>query len=773
MTSWHIHIEGRVQGVGFRPFVYGLAHEMNICGTVSNSIDGVHIYFNGTSDIASKFQQSIVNNAPRLSLITNILIEEVSWQSYADFSIIESTSDEQAGTLYLTPDIGLCHDCKLEIGDPFNRRYSYSFTTCTNCGPRFSIASALPYDRPNTTMQSFTMCHECLDEYHDPTNRRHYSQTNSCHNCGLCLTQGANSQPVTIQQIVSAWEQGQIVAIKGVGGYLLTCDASSANTIKLLRERKSRPSKPFASMFASIESLRESAALKSIEEEALLSPEAPIVLVSPKRNITSLALDEIAPRLDRIGAMLPYTPLFQILLNEFGKTIIATSANVTNAPIVFNRHTAFEELNHIADLVVHDDRDIHFPQDDSVISFTPKHAQRIVLRRSRGLAPAFISNKSIDIEQDSIATGAMMKSAFAIAKKQQIRISQYLGDLSQYDTELRFKATFEKMLELDLVQPQGVLTDMHPGYATADMAREFGDRWSVPVIEIQHHEAHFGAILGEHWKELKGKRVLGVIWDGTGLGTDRNIWGGEMFVYDGTKITRAGHLQYCKAMFGDKPSREPRLAALLRCVTVPQCRQYLKPHFNSKEWQLYSTASMRRAPVLSSSMGRLFDTVSALTGICTHQSYEGEAAMLLEVAARSWIDSNRVDHISSYPISISDGVVATDPMIESIVHDLDNGCTGNMIAYRFHLTMVEVIHQFAVLQQVNTIACSGGVFQNSLLVDMILDNLKNDYDIVFHNQLSPNDENIAYGQIVLNAMKEQYNISISQQSSNHVLSNSW
>ncbi|MDQ6761044.1 MAG: Sua5/YciO/YrdC/YwlC family protein, partial [Bacteroidota bacterium] len=431
LNTYHIHIRGLVQGVGFRPFIYNLAKDFKIKGWVNNTTDGVHLQFNAEEILAQKFYKHIISDAPSLSRITDHLIKKVTYTNYDSFEIVESETHEQQG-LMLTPDFAICANCSAELKDPNNPRYQYPFITCTQCGPRFSIIKELPYDRPNTSMDSFIMCEACKEEYNSPQNRRHYSQTNSCPFCAVSMEMfdasgnklNGNNETI-INRVIKELAAGKIIAIKGIGGYLLLTDAENEQSIKTLRKRKHRPSKPFALMFPDIAFIKKLAKIDSCEEEALSDIAAPIVLISFKAtNKEYLCTNEIAPGLSRLGVMLPFTPLFQLVLQKFGKPLIATSANVSDASIIYTDEEALRSLPAIADSIVTNNREIIVPQDDSVIQFTKLSKQKIIIRRSRGMAPSFF-NYDCRSDETILATGALLKSSFTFVNNGNTFISQY------------------------------------------------------------------------------------------------------------------------------------------------------------------------------------------------------------------------------------------------------------------------------------------------------------------------------------------------------------
>ncbi|MEM9723625.1 MAG: carbamoyltransferase HypF, partial [Bacteroidota bacterium] len=562
MKTWEIRVEGIVQGVGFRPTVYALAHQLQLFGTVSNGPEGVKILCSAPESLAQTFYQRILSQAPPNAIITRHSIHESAPKFFESFEILES---QHCGTRSLlpTPDFGICEGCSKELHDPSNRRFGYPFITCTSCGPRYSILKDLPYDRPKTSMEEFPMCSACLEEYHDPEDRRHFSQTNSCATCGVSLSlhtgyrsglfQGENEK---IQHyILQAWRQGKIVAIKGIGGYLLTCDASDEQAIQALRARKDRPGKPFALMVPEVSRFD----LSNSEERLFNSSVAPILLVEKPKDLGIAS--GVADGLSQVGIMRPYAPLFEWLLKPFGKPIVATSANIHQAPILY-RDAEIEKLLQIADVVLSHNREIVVPQDDSVVKIAPASQQAILMRRSRGWAPNYLETLP-QLSVDQIwAAGADLKSCMGFIHEKKVYLSQYLGDLSHADTEQHFLDTRRALKRLLQFRPKVLLADLHPGYVSTRLARNWGEENNIEVACIQHHRAHFAAILGEHRLFDSEDPILGFIWDGTGFGEDGNIWGGEGFLYHKSGMKRIGHVAYFPSIAGDKMAREPRLAAL-------------------------------------------------------------------------------------------------------------------------------------------------------------------------------------------------------------------
>lgn len=746
MNAYHIHVEGQVQGVGFRPFVWRLAKQFGLSGWVSNGVDGVHIEIVGDELSSRKFYLSVVQQAPINARIIKHSITEIGPKNFNDFQIRESSNEGQANLL-ITPDISLCEACRQEILTKENRRYNYAFTTCTHCGPRYSIMQHLPYDRANTTMSVFPICDQCLLEYNDSSNRRYYSQTNSCPHCAielyLCDSSGKKITDLA-QQVVSETAKllmdGKIVALKGIGGYLLLCDATNAAVISLLRERKHRPAKPFAVLYPSLDSVSADTQISSKESDTLLSAEAPIVLLKAKPN-PSVALEAIAPHLNRIGVMLPYTPLMLMLMQAYNKPLVATSANESGSPIFFEDDQALEQLHGIADYFVVNTREIVVPQDDSVVQFT-KEKHKIILRRSRGMAPTFLPHSLSRENKTWLAMGGDLKSSFALLNQNNVYISQYLGDLENYQTQEAFKHTLDHWQKLLRTTPHRVIIDKHPVYFSSTLGNRMTSLLKVPLVAVQHHQAHLCAVLAENDLLESDEPVLGVIWDGTGWGDDGNIWGGEFFRYELGKIDRVVHLDYFDHFLGDKVSREPRLCALSLCKEIKEAEEFIRPKFTPTEWNLYNKILSQPDLLKSSSMGRLFDGIASLLGLSDHTTYEGEAALYLETLASQ---AEEVELPRARWMEGKDFSLRTN--MRQLIGEIKAGTPKENIAFQFHLSLVRWIAKVAAQQKVKRLAFSGGVFQNALLVHLIQKHLSDQFTLYFHHQLSPNDECIGFGQL--------------------------
>lgn len=734
--------------------VYQLAKELHLNGYVKNVSDGVHIYFNASAEIADTFFQKIKLHAPAKSTIIAAALEKSEEQSFTGFSILWSGLDGKKDVL-ISPDIALCDDCRKDLYDTSGNRYRYPFTTCTACGPRYSIIRELPYDRQWTTMVDFPMCDACATEYYDVDDRRCFSQTNSCNNCSieLCINDSGsffmnNDPEKIINHICDFLRQGKIVGVKGIGGYLILCDANNANAIQLLRSRKNRPSKPFAVLYPDVDIVRTDFELSKKEESLLNGKEAPIVLLTPKqKTFTNLAVEHIAPGLRRLGIMIPYSPLLELIAHDYGSPLIATSANISGSPIIFNDDDAFDYLFDIVDYLVSYNRDIVLPQDDSVVQITKYFGKQIMLRRSRGFAPSFLNYRPVK-NSTVISTGAFLKSSFTVSVNDNVFISQFLGSGESYESQQMYKHTLEHWLDLYAVTPAIILTDKHPGYFSNQYAKELAGKFNTDVRFIQHHEAHFAAVLAENNLLQEEEPVLGVIWDGTGLGNDGNIWGGEFFSYRQSTMQRCYHFDYFPAIAGDKLALEPRIAALCTCSETNPLPQNLPEKFTATEWNNYQSL-ISSANLFSSSAGRIFDAFASLLNICDKQRYEGEAAMHLQVLAEAYVDEHGFEMDETYFINaLHDQRIPTTLLMQGIAADLQKGRQRDYIAAKFHYSMVCLVGMVAEALQIKKICFSGGVFQNALLVDWLLHQYKKKYELYFHKNLSPNDENISFGQLV-------------------------
>lgn len=761
MKSYHIHISGQVQGVGFRPYVYKLAEKMGVKGWINNSNDGVHIEFSAHDATAIPFYQTIIQSPPAHSIITHHHIHEIPLQEFSSFFIKESITDSKPNLL-LTPDIAMCDECKREVLNNDNRWHSYPFTTCLHCGPRYSIITGLPYDRINTTMAPLALCTDCEREYNDVYNRRHYSQTISCAQCAIPmhLYDNAGSEisddgQEILLRVINLLKGGNIVAVKGIGGYLLICDATNDLSITILRKKKHRPTKPFALLYPDIATIKLDAELSDEEIDALEDTVAPIVLCQLKEESgTKLCTELIAPKLKKIGVMLPYSPLLLLIANSFKKPLIATSGNISGSPIIYKDAGALAMLNHVADYILTYEREIVVPQDDSVMQFADN--QKIILRRSRGLAPTYYPNP-FKTNETVLAMGGELKSAFAITNQENLYISQFLGDQESMESQEAYTETLDHLLKTLQAKPERILVDSHPGYFVSSLGKEKASHENIPVHLIQHHEAHLGAVLAENNLLNTNEPVLGVIWDGTGYGHDEQIWGGEFFIYEDHEMHRVAHLDYFPQLLGDKMSKEARLSALSLLKNFPQKQGLIEKHFSEKEWEFYQKQIQQPNHLLTSSMGRLLDGLASILGICELNSYEGEAAMKLEAFA-----SNYKHHsFEYYPVPLSNGALQHDVMLPYIFEDLEKKEDISFIAWKIFCSLAKSIENASNYFNVDKIVFSGGVFQNELLTQLLIKLLSEKKELYFHKQLSPNDECIGFGQIacyeILKTKQSTYN----------------
>jgi hydrogenase maturation protein HypF len=749
----HIHIEGVVQGVGFRPFVFKLATDFNLKGWVCNGVDGVHLEAGGQEEQITEFIEQLKHQAPEESYITSFMVDEINELEVSDFQIVDSNP---LGTpnLLITPDLGLCNACREEVHNPSDKRYQYPFITCTHCGPRYSILKSLPYDRHTTSMESFSMCPACEKEYRDPFNRRHFSQTNSCPDCSIPLRLVDNKEKELTRDwnealsiVLKSLEAGETIAVKGIGGYLLMTDATNIAAIKKLRKSKHRPSKPFALMYPDLETLMKDAEMTQVEADAFQSIQNPVVLVKVRAKLESgICLHEVAPGLQQIGAMLPYAGMFELLMKKWGKPIIATSGNVSGSPIIYEDHSATEELKPVASLFLIHDREIQIAEDDSVVRFSEHH--RMIIRRSRGFAPTFYNHDYVPGSACVLAMGADMKSAFSLQANGRVYISQYLGDLETYDSQQYFRHTVDHLLSLVRAKPQQIIIDAHPNYFSSKLGRQLAELWQIPVEEVFHHKAHAWSVLAENNLLESKEPVLCVVWDGTGYGEDHQSWGGEFFTYENHSLKRNTHLSYFPVWQGDAMAREPRLSALFLC------RDFLKDttlrnKFSDTEWSYYLKLIQTKPTLYTSSIGRLFDAVAAMLNMCDYNTYEGEAAMLLEAKATAG------KCLSRYQVIWKNNIFDAESLMKQIIIDLDHQVPIERIAFKFHGWLADIIFEAGARMRIKNIALSGGVFQNALLINLIDEKMNADHKVFLNKELSANDENISLGQLAYTSVKRK------------------
>ena len=760
MTTYLIHFNGLVQGVGFRPLVCRLAKKYNITGTVCNANTGVHIECTAATQLVQAFYKSIIESPPPNAIITGHSIRVIESKTFLSFTIIENNPGNNPDLL-LTPDICICKHCSSELSDSNNKRYGYPFITCLDCGPRFSIMKSLPYDRDNTTMHKLMMCNSCKEEYANIDNSRHYSQTNSCKSCTIPIhlyktkneVLSSNADEI-ITLVITALQQGKTVAVKGIGGYLLLCDASNEIAIKALRQRKKRPAKPFALLYTDESMAAEDVCISADEMKVLKDKPAPIVLLKLK-PVTGIKIctDIIAPGLDKIGVMMPYTGLLLLISKKSGTPLVATSANISGSPVIYKDDDALEILFDVADLVLTFERDIVVPQDDSVLQITDG-GQKIILRRSRGLAPNYFPMPFSLSGQSILAMGADMKSAFAISNQEHLYISQFLGNQETLESQTAYKETLQHFTSLLKILPQQIIIDTHPNYAVSAYGKKLAQTLQVPLFTVQHHKAHFGSVLAEN-NLLKSKdRVLGFIWDGTGYGDDAQVWGGEVFLFQHNEMDRIAWLDYFPQLLGDKMSKEPRLSVLSLLKNFPDKQLLIQKYFTDKEWKYYQSLIQQPPNLLTSSMGRFLDGIALLLDLTPVNAYEGQAVMQLEVLARKCLHPVK----DFYSFNLLNHNIQWNGFLGELITDMENQVEPSVIAVKIFNSLVGLIKQISEQYQISCLAFSGGVFQNAFLTDCIVSDLSATKRLYFHQQLSPNDEGIALGQLACFYLKQQKEI---------------
>ncbi|MHB8122433.1 MAG: carbamoyltransferase HypF [Desulfuromonadaceae bacterium] len=745
-------IGGIVQGVGFRPFVYRLAQERNLTGWVRNTPAGVEIEIQGDGSGLDSFDHALRHSLPPLAQVTSHVRSDIPTVDELSFLILPSGPGEP--DIRIAPDSALCADCLTELFDPADRRYRHPFITCTNCGPRYSIITAVPYDRPNTTMAGFPLCPDCVREYHDPLDRRFHAQPIACHSCGpqvsllTCSGEKIAARAVAVTQAVELLKAGAILAIKGIGGYHLAVDAGNHDAVARLRQRKKRDEKPFAVMAADRESARELALTDGMEERLLCSPEAPIIIVR-KRPDTRLS-PLIAPGNGWLGLMLPYAPLHHLLVRGNFQALVMTSGNVASEPVAFEDHEALLRLGGIADYFLLHDRPIHMRSDDSVLRVF--QGRPLFYRRARGYAPRAVTLPFA--VPPLLATGAELKSALCLAAGTNAFLSQHIGDLQNQSTLDSFGHTAAHLSGILSITPETAACDLHPDYLSSRFAEDSG----APLIRVQHHHAHLASCMAENG--LDGD-VIGIILDGTGYGPDGTIWGGEFLVggYDGCR--RAAHFRQVPLPGGDAAVREPwRMAMTYLYQALGESAFSLDHpvarHLPQQERPLF--AQMLRRGInspLTSSCGRLFDAVAALLNLRQVVSYDGQGAIELEALAES-AEGEDSGSYSYNIISPGDEPLQLDfsPMIAEILADLNAGTPRSSIAHRFHATAAaaatETCLQLAEASGLERVILSGGVFQNRLLSEMIYTALSRKGLTVFtHCLVPPNDGGIALGQAAI------------------------
>lgn len=757
-----IHITGIVQGVGFRPFVFSLANRFGIKGWVKNTSAGVTMEVNGQEQVLNHFVDALQKEAPILARIVNLETVQSPVKNFSGFDIIES---EEISTAFqpISPDITICPDCLAELFDPANRRYRYPFINCTNCGPRFTIIKDIPYDRPKTTMADFPLCPSCSAEYHDPTNRRFHAQPVACKECGptVWLESPRTGIISTKDPIITAQQflkEGNILAVKGLGGFHLACDATNLTAINKLRQRKLRVDKPFALMMPDIQTVQLHCLIDDSEKSLLESQAHPIVILRRKPGCT--LPKTLAPGQDTLGVMLPYTPLhFLLLANstdsplDLPQVLVMTSGNLSEEPIAIENAEAMERLHSLADFFLLNNRDIWMRCDDSVVRVSPDQKLIISIRRSRGYTPdPFLSKWDLP---PSLATGTELKNTFCLTRENYAFMSHHIGDMENFETLQSFEDGIRHFERLFKIHPELLACDLHPNYLATRYAENRSAKEHIPLVKVQHHHAHISSCMAEN--EIPANTsVIGIAFDGTGFGLDEAIWGGEFLVSDYKKFTRKAHLKYFPLPGGDAAIRNPARTALAYlwkadlpwAENFPAVQALSTPEKDALKFQLSNQINT----VNTSSMGRLFDVVAAIIGLRLKANYEAQAAIELEAIAES-------EESNFYPFAYEQNEaeeieIDPTPLINLVLSDFLASTPLSSISARFHNSIVEMVKHVAMtmrnLENLNLIALSGGVWQNAYLLDRTVQALRTEnFVVLLHNQLPPNDAGVALGQAMV------------------------
>ncbi|HRU54792.1 MAG TPA: carbamoyltransferase HypF [Candidatus Sumerlaeia bacterium] len=775
-----ICVEGRVQGVGFRPAVFRHARDCGLAGWVTNTSEGVLIEVEGAHEKAETFLALLQSAPPPMAKIVKIIHEWIEPKGENVFQIVPSIGVEKPKT-QVSPDIALCADCRRELLDPNNRRFYYPFINCTNCGPRFTIVRGIPYDREKTTMRIFVMCADCRREYEEPLNRRFHAQPNACPVCGprISITTepsnfshqpSAENRKTDIQEIAKMLKAGKIVAIKGLGGFHLACDAASDSAVQTLRQRKGRYDKPFALMARDAETVKQYCEVSPEEERLLQSAASPIVIL--KRRISDSPFfpvsDFVAPHNQYLGFMLPYTPLHALIMQEAPPVLVMTSGNVSKEPIAYENEEAGARLGAIADFFVTHNRGIETSCDDSVTRIFPKTGEEMILRRSRGYAPSPLK-LPFAAKAPILACGAHFSNTFALASGDEIQISHHIGDLENLEALTAFEKGIAHFRNIFEINPEIAFCDLHPDYLSTKYARDTAAAEpTFRVIGVQHHHAHIASCMADNQIPPETK-VIGVAFDGTGLGADGAMWGGEFLIADYRDFKRAAHLKYLPLPGGEAAIREPwRMAAVYLRDAFGENFAKIDIDFNRRmnraKWatlQNMIAGEVNSPP--TSSMGRLFDAVASLCGARDSINYEGQAAIELEMAGGDgqWVMDNGQSRYL-YEIVTDAGLRVIDcrAIIRGVVEDLQKGMDIKSISIKFHETVSAIIadicKELRETSAINNVALSGGVFQNMMLLRRAFELLTEaGFKVHVHSHVPPNDGGISLGQAIIAAAQLQ------------------
>jgi len=751
-----IEVRGVVQGVGFRPFVYNAARFRGLSGWVRNDSDAVRIEVQGPPEDLEAFCRTLRSHPPPQSTIDAIEVAETALQPEAGRFEIRTSGEGASPRPAIPADLATCGQCLAEIHTPGERRYRYSFTNCTNCGPRWSIIEAVPYDRQRTSMARFAMCDECRRQYEDPADRRFHAQPIACPNCGPALElldpEGRRlaAGDEALKMAAGAVLAGEILAIQGLGGFQLVVDATSGQAVERLRQRKQRPDKPLAVMLLSADEVRARCELLPDEERELRSHQAPILLLRRRPDADALSdlTERVAPGNPYLGVMLPYTPLHHLLVDAVGRPIVCTSGNLSEEPMAITTEDAVDRLGRIADLFLVHDRPIVRPVDDSVARFGAGGLQ--LLRRARGYAPLPIS---LGFEATPLlAVGGHLKNTVAVSLGSQAIVGPHVGDLDNLLSVEVHRRVIDDLVAFFQIEPQSVACDLHPDYASTGEAERLAAAWGVPLVRVQHHHAHIAACMAEHG--LEGP-VLGFSWDGTGYGLDGTVWGGEVLHCEGAEFRRVGHLRTFPLAGGDQAVRQPRRSALglLFEVFGAAAAEHAGAWFTRSELETLLAMLQRgvRCP-RTSSMGRLFDAVAAICGLPAVISFEGQAAMALEFAADWAVEE-------AYPVSLfasgeATGAIDWEPMLRGVLADRAAGVSLRIISAKVHNALAEAALAAARAWGGRCVVLTGGCFQNALLTERLCRRLSDDgFDVYTHRRVPPGDGGIALGQLYIAASR--------------------
>ncbi|QCX32611.1 carbamoyltransferase HypF [Caloramator sp. E03] len=743
MDTIRLKINGIVQGVGFRPFIHKLVKNYGIKGWIKNTSNGVVMEIQGEDKCLINFIQEIKQNSPKLALIENVSIRRIKKNNiFNDFKIINSTNDDEKFTL-VSPDVSICEDCLKELFDNKNRRYRYPFINCTNCGPRFTIIKDVPYDREKTTMKNFTMCEICNREYKDIEDRRYHAQPNCCFNCGPKLffkdKNGKVYYENPIEISIKFLKEGKIIAIKGIGGFHLACNALNDEIVNKLRYKKHRDEKPFALMCKDVQTIRKWCFVNEYEENMLKSFRRPIVLLKKKfkESFKSVSIDN-----NYLGVMLPYTPVHYLILNEDIDTLVMTSANISDLPIVYKNDEAIEKLSSIVDGFLMNDRDIYTRCDDSVIR--EFEGKEYPIRRSRGYVPFPIKlNKEVG---KVLACGAEQKASFALSRGHYVFLSQHIGDMKNMEILQYYQEQIKHFENLFNIKPEKIACDLHPDYISTEYALNRAKEDKIPLCFIQHHHAHLASCIADNNID---KEVIGVIWDGTGYGTDGTIWGGEFLKGSYIGFERLGTIKPIHIVGGDKAIKEIyRVGYSVLYETYNKIPEDFK--FNEDIFIIEKMLKKGINAPLASSIGRLFDAVASIINIKQIVSYEGQGAVLVESLAE------KTNEYYEYKIENINGIFQFDwtVVIDQIVSDIKKSISKGLICSKFMNTLAKVsadiVEKIGSVTGIEDVVLSGGVFQNMYLLPKVKGCIeKKGFKVYCHNRVSTNDEGISLGQCLI------------------------